>query len=140
MDFIQRVQERATALSKEEAEALVRHVMYSLSQVMDQKDRQRLAKKLPKAVADYLRSDVEFADPFIDEQVFVGPLVNDLTTEGLYDQTLGGLDVLSVNTGDEATRRLQAVFAALKECLDETEKRRLQDVLPGDVSQWYQDA
>ena len=118
-------------MSKEEAEALVRHVMYSLSQVMDQKDRQRLAKKLPKAVADYLRSDVEFADPFIDEQVFVGPLVNDLTTEGLYDQTLGGLDVLSVNTGDEATRRLQAVFAALKECLDETREKTPPGCAPG---------
>lgn len=140
MDFIRRVQEKAASLTHAEAEALVRNVMYSLAHVMDRTDRERLAHNLPESIGNLLKSDVEFADPFIDEQVFVGPIVNELTTEGLYDQTLGGLDVLSVHTGDEATRRLQAVFAALKECLDETEKRRLQDALPGDVSKWYQDA
>lgn len=139
MDFIRRVQEKAETLTDEEARTLVRNVMYSLSQVMDRPDRERLAKRLPELSA-HLASDVEFADPLVDEQVFVGPIVNELMTEGLYDQTLGGLDVLSVHTGDEATRRLQAVFSALKECLDETEKRRLQDSLPGDVSEWYRDA
>lgn len=139
VDFIQSVREKAGNLSDEEAQTLVRNVMYSLSQVMDRRDRVRLAERLPELAA-HLDWDVEFADPLVDEQVFVGPIVNQLATEGLYDQTLGGLDVLSVHAGDEATRRLQAVFAALKERLDENERRRLQEILPGDVSSWYQDA
>ena len=65
---------------------------------------------------------MEAADPLVDEQLFVGPIVSRLPTEGLYDQTLGGLDVLSVPAGDEATRRLRAVFSVLKERLQEPEK------------------
>lgn len=139
MEFIQRVKEIAGNMTDEEAETLIRNVMYSLSQVMDRPDREQLARSLPELAA-HLNWDVEFADPLIDEQVFVGPVVNELGTQGLYDQTLGGIDVLSVSAGDEATRRLQAVFAALKERLGEQERRRLQEVLPGDVSRWYQDA
>jgi len=140
MDIIRRVQERAQGLTETEAADLVRNVMYSLSQVMDRPDRERLAKRLPAELAQHLRSDVEFADPLVDEQLFVGPVVNDLATEGLYDQTLGGLDVLAVSAGDEATRRLQAVFAALKDLLDEKERERLASLLPGDVADWYQNA
>lgn len=139
VSFIERVKEKAQGLTDEEAHTLVRTVMYSLAQVMDRPDRELLARRLPELAA-HLSWDVEVADPLVDEQVFVGPIVNELTTEGLYDQTLGGLDVLAVHTGDEATRRLQAVFAALKERLNENERRRLQDALPGDVSEWYQDA
>lgn len=140
MDIIQRVREHAGGLSEDEAEKLVQNVMYSLAHVMDRPERERLAQRLPAELGRHLRLDVEFADPLVDEQLFVGPIVNDLATEGLYDQTLGGLDVFSVPAGDEATRRLQAVFAALKDVLDESERQRLAARLPGDVADWYQQA
>lgn len=140
MDIVRRVQQRAQGLSEHEAAELVESVMYSLARVMERAERERLASRLPGELARHLASDVELADPLIDEQLFVGPIMNELATEGLYDQTLGGLDVCAVPAGDEAARRLQAVFSVLKEMLDEEEKQRLSARLPGDVARWYQDA
>jgi len=139
-DIVKRVQEKVEGLTSAEAAHLVQSVMQSIARVLDRADRERLARSLPPELATHLHTDMEAADPLVDEQLFVGPIVSRLPTEGLYDQPLGGLDVLSVPAGDEATRRLRAVFSVLKELLQEPEKRRLEAALPGDVAEWYQQA
>lgn len=138
--LIQSVRERARLASDDEAGALLRHAMQSLARVLDREARASVAATLPESVRPVMQLDVEFGDPLLEEQVFVGPIMSDLVTEGLYDQTLGGLDVLSVNAGDEATRRLQAVFAALKERLDEKTRSEVERALPGDVATWFEEA
>lgn len=135
--FLQEVQRRAGVPGREEALRTVRGTLQSLRNVLPADLLERLRGILPPALAGWLARDRPVADGLVDQEVFVGPVVQALSTEGLYDQSLGGLDLYSVFTGEEATRRIQAVFSVLKEWMDDATIRAVARCLPGDVAHWF---
>lgn len=133
------------AIDPREAEEAVAMVFQALRQSLPSHALQRLGAALPaeaagRLLAGGLSRGPAFMEPLAAKEQFVGPLVNQLETEAHYDETLGGLDLVSVHTGDEAARRVQAVFSVLKESTDPATHEALATELPGEVAGWWRDA
>lgn len=79
-------------------------------------------------------------DSLIDRQIFIGPMVQSYDTEYGYDQTLGGMDLVSVYMDDDAARRTQAAFAALRRRLSPAAVETMAQVLPPEIADWWRTA
>ncbi|HLS88747.1 MAG TPA: DUF2267 domain-containing protein [Sphingobacteriaceae bacterium] len=79
-------------------------------------------------------------DGLIDRQLFIGPMVQSYDTEFGYDQTLGGMDLVSVYMDDDAARRTQAVFAALRRRLSPAAAEAMAQALPPEIADWWRTA
>lgn len=138
--FFRAVQEHAGLVSWEDAVRATEETLYSLKQVLPQDVSLLVRTQLPAEVAAFLDGGPVEPDPLVDRQLFVGPLVNMLDTEAAPDGTLGGLDLVSVYAGDDAARRIQAVFAVLKSALDPATVAAVEAALPDEVIHWFQEA
>lgn len=138
--LIERVKRAARLASDHEAEEAVRATIRSMRSVLSAAQRARLAESLPAAYAAELASDVVDGDPAIDRETFIGRMMNNLPTEAPWDQSLGGLDLVSVPAGDEAARRTQAVFSGIKGSLDAEFAEEIAGALPEDVADWFSKA
>lgn len=127
-------------LDAHEARQVTHQVLRSIAACADAEVLQQLAMALPNDLVEGLAGTRAGADELVDSQVFIGRLVNAMDTEYLYDQTLGGLDLNSAYRDDDASLRVRAVFAALKEQLDPAVAARVRDRLPPEVRDWWDDA
>ncbi|MDI3299003.1 MAG: DUF2267 domain-containing protein [Bacillota bacterium] len=132
---------RAAALgSDQEAASVVRAVLRSLGQVLPRESRALLEGRLPGELsAEMERFAPPEPDPLLDRELFLGRLTNGLQTEGLYDQTLGGLDLVSSHVDEDAIRQIRAVFGALQAGLPPETRGRLAAELPPEVADWWRD-
>ncbi|MDI3316647.1 MAG: DUF2267 domain-containing protein [Bacillota bacterium] len=139
-ELYRRVREAARLGSDEEAATLVRAVLRSLGQVLPWESRALLERRLPgELAAEMERFAAPEPDPLVDREVFLGRLTGGLATEGLYDQTLGGLDLFSDHVDEDAIRQTRAVFAALQEGLGAEEREQVASRLPEEVADWWRD-
>lgn len=142
--FLQQVQESAALPDAEQAQRLCAHVLHSLSLLLPPDLREQLAQRLPDALAADMRPRGGISgadpDPLVDGQLFIGPLVNDFDTTYGYDQSIGGLDLVSTYADDDAKRQVQAVFQAVQACIDASLARRVEQALPDDLDHWWRSA
>jgi len=143
MDFAQllrEVQEGGGSAGPEEAEALVVSVLRAMAEVLPQDQLESLAAQLPPEAALYLRRPGQAPDPLFDSHLFLGWVVSSLDATGSRDKTVGGLDLTTVYSGDEAIRRCRCVFSVLKRAVDERHHQPLAASLPDEVSLWFAEA
>lgn len=138
--FYRAVQRHGGLPSWDDAVRATEQTLFSLKYVLPQDVVLTMQAQLPSEVAAYLDGGGGAQDPFVDRELFVGPLVNTLDTEAAMDDSLGGLDLVSVYAGDDAARRIQAVFAVLKQALDPQTVAAIEASLPGEVGQWFREA
>jgi len=138
--FLDRVKQAARLESDREADEAVRATLRSLRSVLDADQCERLARSLPPAYACELASREPGPATDIDRETFIGRMMTSLPTEALWDQSLGGLDLVSVPAGDEAARRTQAVFSGIKASLDAEFAEEIAGRLPGDIAGWFDKA
>ncbi|MBO8140874.1 MAG: DUF2267 domain-containing protein [Firmicutes bacterium] len=139
-EFYRLVQERAGLPSQADAVRATEETLFSLKQVLPQDVLWSMRSQVPPEVGAFLDGGPVEPDPLVDWEVFVGPLVNMLDTEAAADDTLGGLDLVSVYAGEDAVRRIQAVFSALKGVIDEPTAAGIEAALPGEVAGWFREA
>ncbi|ADU51600.1 hypothetical protein Tmar_1487 [Thermaerobacter marianensis DSM 12885] len=139
-EIYQEVQQRGRLGSLEEAATVTRMTLQSLAEVLGRQAAEALAAALPPELAAELGRAPDRPDPLIDREVFVGRLVNHMDTEYGYDQTVGGLDLVSAYMDDDAATRMQAVFAALKGHLDEGTRQAVRRALPPEIRHWWDGA
>ena len=139
-EFILEVQTKGTLASFEEAEVATLAVMRALSEVLPQERAARVQACLPSELSRLLECCRPQPDPYLDKETFIGWTLSDLDATGLRDKTLGGLDLFSVDVGEEAMRRCQCVFLALKECLDKSLHEGFAQDLPEQVCDWFRTA
>ncbi len=137
MAFYQAVQRHAGLVSLEEAIQATHDTLASLRDVLGRRARRELQAQLPPRLAVELEGGPQEPDQLIDKEVFVGRVMSNLPTEALWDQTLGGLDLVSDSMGDEAGRRTQAVFAVLKQVVRPDTQEAIRSALPADVAGWF---
>lgn len=138
--FFRAVQAHGGLMSWDEAVRATEETLLSLRQVLPEDVSLLMRAQLPAEVAAFLDGGPAETDPLVDRELFVGPLVNMLDTEAALDGSLGGLDLVSVYAGDDAARRIQAVFAVLKQALDPQTVAAIEASLPGEVGQWFREA
>ena len=138
-EFLQIVAERSQ-LSPDEAANITRRVLTSLGSILDGSTLAAIQQELPPGVGDPLLSRSPETDDLVDGQTFIGPLMNDLDTEYLYDQNLGGMDLVSVYLDQDAVQRVHAVFHALRRTLSLIAQENLRRQLPGEVAAWWDDS
>jgi uncharacterized protein (DUF2267 family) len=108
--------------------------------------RHRLTQEVAEELAAQLPRDMEHSlnDPEYDElytqQSFVGPLMNLQDTESNWDQSLGGLDLVSVHNLHDVAMQMQGVFSVIKQCVQDSTAQHLEDSLPQGIDQWFRDA
>ena len=139
-EIYQQVQQRGRLGSLEEAATVTRMTLQSLAEVLGRQGAEALAAALPPELAAELGRAPDRPDPLIDREVFVGRLVNHMDTEYGYDQTVGGLDLVSAYMDDDAATRMQAVFATLKGHLDEGTRQAVRSALPPEIRHWWDGA
>ena len=138
--FLDQIKQAACIESDREADEAARATLRSMGWVLDERQRERLAQSLPgEYAAELATGDVSAGQP-IDRETFVGRIMTKLPTEALWDQSLGGLDLVSVPAGDEAERRTRAVFAGIKDALDVEFSEEIAQKLPEDVADWFREA
>lgn len=120
-----------------EAEQVTHQVLRSVASCADAEVLRQLAMALPNDLVAGLAGVRAGADELVDRQLFIGRLVHAMDTEYLYDQTLGGMDLNSTYRDDDASLRVRAVFAALKEQLDPAVAERVRDRLPPEIRDWW---
>jgi uncharacterized protein (DUF2267 family) len=136
----ERVRRTANLGSAEEAAAVVRGVLRSLGQALPAESRALLESHLPGELsAEMERFAAPEPDPLLDRELFLGRLTNVLPTEGPYDRTLGGLDLVSSHVDEDAIRQVRAVFGALQEGMPPEARERLAAGLPPEVADWWRD-
>ncbi|OUM98395.1 MAG: hypothetical protein BAA04_00500 [Firmicutes bacterium ZCTH02-B6] len=138
--FYRAVQQQAGLPSWEDAVRATQETLHSLKYVLPLDVILTMQAQLPAELAALLDGGSGAIDPLVDREVFVGPLMNVLDTEAAMDDSLGGLDLVSVYAGDDATRRVQAVFAVLKQALDPHTVDAIEASLPGEVGHWFREA
>lgn len=136
--FYNLVAERA-GISLEEAEQVTRHVLSSLTRTVGSETMNEIRQELPPDLFPATTANNP-PDDLIDFQTFIGPLMNELDGEYLYDNNLGGMDLVSVYLDQEAVERSQAVFHALKQSLSPESQERIRSSLPADVVQWWDES
>jgi len=139
-ELVAQVQKTAKLTSFEEAEAATLAVMRALSEVLSQEQARRVQACLPSELSSFLECCRPEPDPHIDSQTFIGWTLSGLDATGPRDKTLGGLDLFSVDVGEEAMRRCRCVFCALKACLDEALQEDFARELPETVCDWFRRA
>lgn len=139
-ELIAQVQELGNLASFEEAETATLAVMRALSEVLSQEQARRAQDCLPRELSPFLECCREEPDPHIDSQTFIGWTMSALDATGQRDKTLGGLDMLAADAGEEAMRRCRCVFCALKSCLDEALHEDFAGELPEKVCDWFRNA
>jgi hypothetical protein len=77
-------------------------------------------------------------DPMIDAQDFIGPAISMMETESGHDSALGGRDLVSVPTGDDAITRVAAVLNAVCLCVGPDVADRIREALPEGVAGWLE--
>ncbi|MEX2355502.1 MAG: hypothetical protein WD535_00575 [Thermaerobacterales bacterium] len=140
----------AGGLLPENAAALIRQVVHSLVQSCGDAARSELegifppewlaGRGSPTGFGAGLSDAADAGDELIDREIFIGRMVQASDTEYGYDQTLGGLDLISSYRDDDAVRWVTAVFAALKGQLDLVGCERLAQSLPPEVAGWFRSA
>ncbi len=135
-DFYRRVARGARLGTPEEAAAVTRDVLRSIAQVADRRTLDALRAQLPPEISADLDGVPAGDDPLIDREIFVGRMVNRLDTMHLYDETLGGLDLVSVYADDDAARQARAVFAAVRSVVDAPTTAALESSLPQEIGEW----
>lgn len=138
LQFYERIQRQVNLPTTEVAAEAAAETIRSLRMVLPRSVAADLGAQLPPRLALELEGGPEEADPLVDADLFVGRLMDTLETESDWDQTLGGLDLVSVNTGDEAIRRTCAVFSALQAVIDPRTSEAIANALPGAMREWYQ--
>ena len=138
--FLARVKDAAKFDTIKEADEATRATLRSMRSVLSSDQRNRLSQSLPGPYASELQSDEADGDPDIDRETFIGRMMSKLPTEALWDQSLGGLDLVSVPAGDEAARRTQAVFAGIKGTVDTEFAEEIAGALPEDIADWFRNA
>lgn len=139
-EIYQEVQRRGRLGSLEEAVTVTRMTLQSLAEVLGREGAGALAAALPPELAAELGRAPDRPDPLIDREVFVGRLVNRMDTEYGYDQSVGGLDLVSSYMDDDAATRMQAVFGALKWRLDGSTQEAVRNALPPEIQHWWDGA
>lgn len=131
-----------TGLDEGAARSLVGRVLRGIGRACGPGECQELAAVLPGDLSRELRAGAAGGggDNLVDREVFVGPIVQSLDTEYGYDQTLGGLDLVSSYLDDDAARRVMAVFGALKERMSPGGVEILGRALPPEISDWFREA
>jgi uncharacterized protein (DUF2267 family) len=139
-EFVAQVQARGKLASFEEAEAATLAVMQALSEVLCRERAASMQGYLPAELLALLEPCREEPDPYIDSQTFIGWISAGLDAIGMPDKTLGGLDLLTVDSADEAVRRCGHVFCVLKSCIDGTLHEPIALELPEEVRDWFRTA
>jgi uncharacterized protein (DUF2267 family) len=139
-ELIAEVQKTANLASFEEAEAATQAVMRALSEVLSQEQARRVQGCFPEELSSFLECCREEPDPHIDSQTFIGWTLSELDGTGQRDKTLGGLDLFAADAAEEAMRRCQCVFCAIKMCLDEALHEDFARELPEKVCEWFRNA
>lgn len=132
--------EKAGLGSLDEAKAAAQDVLRSIAQVVDGATRDGLRRRLPPELAAALEGVEGAGDPLVDREVFVGRMVGRFDTMHLYDETLGGIDLVSAYADDDASARTRAVFAALRETVDEATLAAVERALPPEIADWFRAA
>ena len=138
-EFLQMVAERSH-LSPDEAANITRQVLTSLGNILDGSTMDAIQRELPPGLGNPLLSQSPETDELIDVQTFIGPLMNDLDTEYLYDHNLGGMDLVSVYLDQDAVQRVQSVFYALRRALSPMTQENLRRQLPAEIAVWWDDS
>jgi len=139
-ELVAQVQKTAKLTSFEEAEAATLAVMRALSEVLSREQARRVQACLPGELSPFLDRCREEPDPHLDSETFIGWTLSGLDATGPRDKTLGGLDLFAADAGEEAMRRCQCVFCALKTCLDEALQEDFARELPETVCDWFRRA
>ncbi|MCR4426388.1 MAG: DUF2267 domain-containing protein [Firmicutes bacterium] len=129
-DFYDMVTDRGHMSSVEEAEGAVEATLAMLRRVLPKDTVRNLAAQLPAELAGQMETESAEPDGLLGEEVFMGPLMSRLDTEADLDQTLGGLDLVSVSSADDAAREIRAVIEAIRDTVDPITATRVEDALP----------
>ncbi len=138
--FLTAVQKRGCFASDHEAASAVTGVLMAVAEVLPGQQVQGLSKNLPPELFVYLQGTHEEPDPHFDSNLFLGWIVSTFDCTGDRDKTAGGLDLYSHYSGEEAIRRCQCVFSALKSVLDTDQVETLCGCLPEEVQAWFREA
>jgi uncharacterized protein (DUF2267 family) len=139
-ELITEVQKLGNLISFDEAERATLAVMGALCEVVSQEQARRVEACLPPKLSSHLERCRPEPDPFIDSETFIGWTMSDLDATGQRDKTLGGVDLFAADSAEEAMRRCQCVFCALKSCLDESLHEDFARQLPDKVCDWFRNA
>ena len=112
----------------------------AMSQMLPSEQLDTLAARLPPEAIVFLRRTGSEPDPLFDSHLFLGWVVSSLDATGSPDKTVGGLDLTAAYTGEEAIRRTQCVFSAIKRQLEPDQQQALGSVLPAEVDAWFLNA
>lgn len=129
----------AGGLSLAAAEQALRQVLRSISRACGSGACSELLQVLPPSLAAELTGGTN-EDPLVDRQIFVGRMIQSYDTEYGYDQTLGGMDLVSVYLDDDAAQRAQAAFTVLRRQLSPGAAAQLAQALPPEIADWWRGA
>lgn len=136
-EFYRRVATRLNT-STDRAKAVTLTTLDSLRHRLTQEMAEDLAAQLPRDM-EHALNDPAYDDLY-DDQLFVGPLMNMSDTQGYWDKTLGGMDLVAVHNGDDVSREVKAVFGVIKECVQPSTARYIADSLPDGIEAWFAEA
>jgi uncharacterized protein (DUF2267 family) len=138
--FLSDVQQSGGFTTREETEGAVASVLMAMSQMLPGDQLDALSTRLPPEVVVFLRRTGSEPDPLFDSHLFLGWVVSSLDATGSPDKTVGGLDLTAAYSGEEAIRRTQCVFSAIKQQLEPDHQQELGSVLPAEVDAWFLNA
>lgn len=138
--FIASVQKLGRMESKTAAEAVTKQVMRNLGMVLGRRQSEEITAMLPSEIAEFLQAAPEEPDTLIDQEIFIGPLMDLMDNESLYDENLGGMDLVSSHREEQLAEQVQAVFGAMSEVVDDEALRSVETMLPAGVDLWLQRA
>ncbi len=143
MDYLQftnEVQRLGRLATREEAEAVTYSVLRAVSEVLPMADARDICACLPAELSGFLEPRCTEPDPEFDINTFLGWTMGSIDAVMLPDRSIGGMDLMASYAPDEATRRCQWVFGALKSCLESGQCDVLSECLPDDVKGWFAEA